>query len=75
MILPTKHLGLSRSILGMGAALLENLREPQTVSSLWGAVRSRSEVVTFQRFTLALDFLYLIGAVEWDDGMLRRKQP
>ena len=75
MILPTKHLGLSRSTLGMGAALLENLREPKTVSALWALVRFRPEFVTFQRFTLALDFLYLIGAVEWDDGMLRRKQP
>ncbi len=75
MILPTKHLGLSRSVLGMGAALLDTLREPKTVSSLWAAARVQPEFVTFQRFTLALDFLYLIGAVEWDDGMLRRKQP
>ncbi len=75
MILPNKHLGLSRSILGQGAALLETLREPQTVSSLWSAVRSRPEFVSFKRFILALDFLYLVGAVEWSDGMLRRKQP
>ena len=74
MILPTKHLDLSRSALGMGAALLENLREPKTVSSLWAAVRVRPEFVTFQQFTLALDFLYLTGAIEWADGMLRRKQ-
>lgn len=75
MILPNKHLGLSRSILGQGAVLLENLREPRTVSSLWALVRARPDFITFQRFTLALDFLYLVGAIEWDDGLLRRKQP
>jgi hypothetical protein len=72
VILPNKHLTLENSLLGMGAEILKHIREPRTVTSLWGEVRSLPQVKTFERFTLGLDFLYAIGAVDFDNGLLRR---
>ena len=72
MILPTKHIRLPNSLLGISAVLLKNLNGPQTVTSLWGNVRSFPELKTFERFTLALDFLYAVGAVDFEEGMLMK---
>lgn len=73
MILPDKHIRLSSSFLGVGAALLELLGNGRTVSSLWTEARRRREIRTFERFTLALDMLYILGLVEFgEDGLLAR---
>jgi hypothetical protein len=72
MILPTKHIKLSNSLLGLSAELLKYLNGGQTVTSLWGNVRHLPEVKTFERFTLGLDFLYSLGVIEFEDGLLRR---
>ncbi|WP_347277783.1 ABC-three component system middle component 6 [Coleofasciculus sp. FACHB-SPT9] len=72
IILPTKHISIRNSLLGVGAKLLEHLYYPKTVSSLWNAVSTMPEVATFERFVLTLDLLYIIGAVEMDEGLLRR---
>jgi hypothetical protein len=72
MILPTKHVSTSHSILGLGATILLYLDKPRTVSSLWGRARKHPEIGTFDRFTLVLDFLYMIGAVDFENNLLRR---
>lgn len=72
MILPTKHISISHSLLGVGAKIIEHLYYPRTVTSLWNAVHTMPEVATFERFVLTLDLLYMIGAVEIDQGLLRR---
>ena len=73
MILPDKHVWLSSSFLAVGAVLLGLLESGQTVSSLWVASRHREEIRTFDRFILALDMLYALGLVEFDqDGLLVR---
>jgi len=72
MILPTKHISISHSLLGVGAKILELLYHPRTVSSLWSDVSTMHEVATFERFVLTLDFLYTIGAVEINEGLLHR---
>jgi hypothetical protein len=72
MILPTKHLSTRNSLLGVGAKILVHLYEPRTVTSLWDAVSKVPEVATFERFVLALDLLYMLGAVEIEEGLLRR---
>lgn len=69
MILPTKHLPLDRSTMGIGAMLLKNLREPRTVSELW-ELASHGDVQTFDQFVEGLDLLYLLGAVDHVDGRL-----
>ncbi|MEH2010412.1 ABC-three component system middle component 6 [Nostoc sp.] len=72
MILPTKHISTSHSLLGVGATILEQLYQPRTVSSLWSAVATMPEVATFERFVLTLDLLYAIGAIEMNEGLLHR---
>jgi hypothetical protein len=52
---------------------LRLLADDQTITHLWERVRSGDDKITFQRFVLVLDFLYLIGSVELRDGLLRRQ--
>ena len=72
MILPTKHLKLSNTLIGVGSVLLRHLDADKTVTSLWAGTHSLPEIKSFERFTLALDFLFIIGAVDFKDGLLRR---
>ena len=76
MILPTKGLAVDRALLSVGAELLYRLDRPKTVSRLWEQVRQRQssllEAVAYDWFLLALDLLYLWGAVTFEDGQLRR---
>ncbi len=71
MILPNKHVKISRCILAAGAILLEELREERTVSSLWESVRDKPEIQTFGRFVLSLDLLFVLELVGYDEqGLL-----
>ncbi len=72
MILPTKHLELSDSLLGGGSIVLSHLSRGSTISALWEKVRKESEVGNFKRYTLILDFLYTIGAIEISENMIRK---
>ncbi|MCY4277779.1 MAG: hypothetical protein OXE81_08105 [Gammaproteobacteria bacterium] len=78
MILPTKHIRAERAIIGIGGRLLELLHEPMTVSTLWDALRKRRSIeapnapISYDWFILTLDFLFMIGAVEIQRGLLSR---
>ncbi len=72
MILPTKHIKLQNSLLGVSSELLKHIDAGRTVTSLWEDVRCLPEVKTFERFTLGLDFLFVLGAVDFESGLLRR---
>lgn len=79
MILPTKHLPESQSLLGVGGTILALLDEREaTVSGLWDAfqqARNKTGTVSFDWFILGLDLLFALGAVELDRGVLRRRTP
>lgn len=72
MILPTKHIGQNEALIGVGATLLSQLVSPMTVSGLWDRIRKEPNVGTFERFTLAANLLYLIGAIDIKDGLIVR---
>jgi hypothetical protein len=78
MILPTKHIRPERALLAIGADLLVSLREPMTVSRLWDRIRAaRGEAgepapINYDWFVLAVDLLFMIGAIELDRGLLRK---
>ena len=74
MILPTKHLTVEKSLLGIGAVLLDELRREQTVSRLWEKVRKNKNVDNFEQFTRGLVFLYSINAIEKTGNLLRKKR-
>jgi hypothetical protein len=78
MILPSKHLRSDRTLLTVGGELLSCLREPVTVSRLWDELRSRwggeaeSAPINYDWFVLALDLLFVVGAVEFERGLIRK---
>ena len=77
MILPSKHLSLDRALLTVGAAILRHLSHPVTVSALWeqmprSAGDHKARPLRFDGFVLALDLLFLIGALELREGLLVR---
>ena len=72
MILPTKHITAENALIGVGATLLQFLGQPTTVSALWDRVRHEHNVGTFERFALASNLLFLIGAIELRDGLIVR---
>ena len=80
MILPTKNLDQSRALLEVGGEILHLLTSPKTISNLWEnfkayRVSNLKSAITFDWFILALDFLYIIEAIEYDSGKLRRVDP
>ena len=72
MILPTKHISSSESLIGIGAELLQSLSRPQSVSRLWE--KSSAKNCSFEKFVLALTFLHTIDLVVLESGLVRRVQ-
>ena len=70
MILPSKHISQDQALIGIGAILLKEIDQPQTVTSLWETVREEDAIGTFERFVLALDMLHIIGAVSLENGLI-----
>ena len=81
MILPTKHLAQDRALLTVGARILPRLVQPKTVSALWEELSgvtpsmNKSGTLRYDGFVLALDLLFLVGAVQLKDGLLTRTTP
>jgi hypothetical protein len=79
LILPTKGLAPDRALLSIGADALRGLHRPKTVSKLCAYVKANqgalTQGLTYDWFVLALDVLFMWGAVTFDDGQLRRAKP
>jgi hypothetical protein len=79
MILPSKHLPQNRALLTVGAVILRHLSGPATVSALWEQISRASRdqlapsALGYDAFVLALDLLFLMGAIELRDGLLARR--
>lgn len=73
MILPTKHISTKHSLIGLGAVILKYLSKPTTITGLWDKVRLIPEIGTYKRFILSLDFLYMIKAIDYSEGLLKRR--
>ena len=74
MILPTKHIPTSHSLLGVGARILTAIESPKTLVALWDQLREQPEVGTFARLVLALDLLYTMNAIDLVDGLITRRR-
>lgn len=79
MLLPTKGVSSDRALLTIGSEILDELRDPLSVSALWErfSVRERSlsggNRITFDWFTLALGALYTMRLVDTsNEGFIRR---
>jgi len=74
MILPTKGIAPQQALVSLGADILRLLNETKTVSRLWDDFKRQKErtAVTFDWFVLGLDLLFVLGAVDFDRGRVRR---
>ena len=70
MILPSKHISQDQALIGIGAILLKKINRPQTITNLWEIIREEKTIGTFERFVLALDMLYIAGAIVLRDGLI-----
>ena len=88
MILPSKHLREDQALISIGAELLKQLDEPKTISRLWDDLQRTRErgsigqsttnqpaAIHFDWFILALDLLYLLGAIQLRRGRIHRGAP
>jgi len=79
MILPSKHLSQERALLTVGARILQRLSQPMTVSAVWADMQQNTTgqidkpALRYDAFVLAIDLLYLLGAIELQNGLLSRK--
>lgn len=77
MILPAKHLGTERSLVGTGAEILQAIEAPKTISETWTRIQEDRKLngipITFDWFVLAVSWLYPISAVELENGLLKRR--
>lgn len=70
MILPSKHINISESLLGLGGVLLSLLNIPKTIDQLWieySKVNNTPKYPAYHGFDhllLALNYLYIIGAID-----------
>lgn len=80
MILPSKHLPPDRALLTQGARVLECLNKPMTVSALWERMKpdrnakSALRSLRYDAFVLTLDLLFLMGAIDLNEGLLTRRR-
>lgn len=78
MILPTKRLPQDRTLLFVGAQVLELLKAPATVSRTWDQLKTQRDPmlgyrnISYDWFVLALSFLFSAGVIELSRGRLRR---
>ena len=65
--------------MGVGAELLRLLGEPKTVSRLWDDFKKAplrlAGPPSFESVVLALDLLFALGALEYQEGRLSRTRP
>ena len=79
MYLPNKFVTNDQALLTVGGQVLINLSQPRSVSGIWEAVkewrmqRGVEAPIPFWWFSLALDGLFTIGAVELVDGLITRR--
>lgn len=72
MILPDKNINLDYSLLKCGGIILNTLKEPLTISALWESVKTQEAFAGFDKFVLTMDFLYMINAIQYNNGVLKR---
>ena len=79
MIFPTKRLSVGRSLLFVGAEILEILDKPKTINQLWSIYRSKFDIkdgkriITFEWFSLGIDFLFIINLIGLKNSKLIKK--
>ena len=74
MIMPSKYLREDEALIGISAALLPLVENNGNLTALWESAKRIDAIGSFERFILALDFLYLLGLVDLDKNKIVRVQ-
>jgi hypothetical protein len=77
MLMPTKHIKTENALIGVGSEVLTLLDREKTVSRLFHDLqewRRSNELTTihFDWFLLSMDFLFSIGAVRFESGVVKK---
>ncbi|MBN4049990.1 hypothetical protein JYT17_00035 [Nitrospira defluvii] len=78
MILPSKHINFSQSLLGLGAYILSKLDSPKSVDELWeGYLSDYNNHVylakhRFDNLVMTLIFLYSVGSIVEENGVVEK---
>jgi len=78
MILPTKHINFSQSLLGLGAYILSQLQSPKSIDDLWEKYRidyknnNYLAKHSFDNLVMTLIFLYSTGRVVEKNGIIEK---
>lgn len=78
MIMPSKHINFSNSLLGFGSYLLIKLQSPKSIDDLWQEYINdyNNELYfadhSFDNLMLTLIFLYGINAINEHNGIVFR---
>jgi hypothetical protein len=79
MIIPTKHINFSQSLLGFGSYILSNLDKPKTIDDLWKKYKldfSNNLYCakhSFDNLVLTIIFLYSIDVVLEKNGEIAKQ--
>lgn len=78
MILPTKHINFSQSLLGLGAYVLSQLSTPKTIDELWNDYSDdyKNKVYlakhSFDNLVMTIIFLYSIDSITENNGVITK---
>jgi hypothetical protein len=78
MILPTKRISSSRSLLAVGGEILKLLNRPKSISLLWDQFKeskgdgTNSCYITYDWFILSLDLLYIMQVIKIESGRISK---
>lgn len=78
MIIPSKHINFSKSLLGFGSYILLKLEKPMSIDDLWSSYKEdvNSQIYnylhTFDNLIMTLIFLYSIDAITEKNGIVSK---
>lgn len=72
MIFPSKHISLVNSLLGIGSIILDSLDQPISLNKLWPKINNQINTLTFDKFILSLDFLFILGLISIKNTTIER---
>ncbi len=77
MLMPTKHIRTENALIGVGAEVLSLLDSDKTVSRLFYDIQEQRRedgraTIHFDWFLLSIDFLFTVGAVRYETGLVKK---
>lgn len=76
MLIPSKYEDVSKNLLTIGADIIKSIRGRRNIYTLYKKVtelRRDKYQISFDKYLLALDFLYALGKVDLDGNDVIRK--